>query len=327
MKTVQIQNVPFAVSQICLGTAYLGSRESDELSFQIMDYYFDHGGRFLNTAHEYGKGQSERCIGDWLRQRKNRDKLVITSKCGEDNSAPNCLAMRRADLWEDIDESLSRLGTDYLDFYLLHLDDKSVEVEEIVSTMEDIRRSGKIRYYGCSNWDPSRQRQAAAYAEAHGIPGFVIDEIEHNLTRKNIPNEGSTGKWLDESFIALHEEDGVCVGSYSALSHGVFSKYIRDGGFQNLSEYDIRHYYNANTEEIARRIQTLCKETGWTASQIQLAWQASSPYSFPCFSIIGASKLYQLEDAMAASDLTLSPDMVSYLRPDPAPLELNGKYL
>ena len=158
MKTIQIPGVEFPVSQFCLGCAYLGSRESEELSFALMDCYYEHGGRFLNTAHEYSEGASERTVGKWMRERGVRTEMIVTTKGGEDRRVPGIRALHREDLLEDIDESLMRTGFDYFDFYLLHVDDVRVPVEEVVSTMEEMRKAGKIRYYGCSNWTAARQK-------------------------------------------------------------------------------------------------------------------------------------------------------------------------
>ncbi|MCR5682310.1 MAG: aldo/keto reductase, partial [Clostridiales bacterium] len=94
MRTIRLKGVGFPVSAVCLGTAYLGSREDDETSFAILDTYYEAGGRFFNTAHEYGDGNSERVIGKWLRARGiPREDIVLTSKCGEDGTRPDARAM------------------------------------------------------------------------------------------------------------------------------------------------------------------------------------------------------------------------------------------
>jgi len=130
MKTVNITGVPFSVSQICLGTAFFGNDKyvPKDRSFELLDYYYQHDGRFFNTAHEYGHGKSELCLGEWFKSRgMSRDSFIITTKGGEDTTKPpKYTAMHREDLIEDIDESLQRLQLDYVDFYMLHLDDPDV---------------------------------------------------------------------------------------------------------------------------------------------------------------------------------------------------------
>ncbi len=317
MKTVQIPGVPFAVSQICMGCAPHGTSIPTPAAHEILDYYYSKGGFFFNTAHEYGDGLSEKCLGEWVASRGVRDKVIITTKGGEDGNVPGSLTLHRDDILQDMDESLARLGMDYVDFYMLHVDDPTVEIGEIVETLEELRKAGKLRYYGCSNWSVERQRAAAEYAKAHDYPGFVIDEIEFNLARNNRTNRGVC-KWLDEDFIALHEEDGICVGGYSALAAGIFSQYALTNNFDHLVSWRGSLFDNPYNREMAVRIKKLSDETGWTATQIQLAWLTNHPYRFPSFSIIGAGEVAHLEDSLGACDLRLTPDMVDYLRPDPS---------
>jgi len=315
MKTIFLPGVERPVSQLCLGTAYLGHREDDETSFAIMDAYYEAGGRFLNTAHEYGNGHSERVVGKWIRERGIRDEITLTSKCGEDHSKPGAVAMHAEELFEDIDETLSRSGLDYVDFYLLHLDDPTVPVGEIMDALYEIRRQGKILYYGCSNWSIERQQEAAAWADAHGYPRFAIDEIEMNLARKNRPNHGSSIKWLDDEYIAYHENTAMAVGAYSPICNGLFTKYLRDGDTSAWLPWQLASYENEYNFEAARRVQKAAYETGLTPTQLQLAWVLSQPYNFTCFPIVGARTVDQLKDSLGGVGVELPRDVIDYLRP------------
>ncbi len=313
MKTIQLPGIPFPVSQVCLGTAYLGSREDQETSFAIMDTYYEYGGRFLNTAHEYGGGLSERTIGKWVRERGVRDQVIVTSKCGEDHSKPMARAMHPDELREDIDETLSRTGFDYVDFYLLHIDDPDLPVSDIVGTMNELRKEGKIRYYGCSNWSVERMEEAAAWADANGCPRFVMDEIEMNLTRRNTVNHESIDKWMDGEYIEYHERTGMPVAAYSPVSNAILSKYLRDGGTQAWSEHQLRIYLNDYNFEVARRVGKLAQETGFSPTQLQLAFILAQPYGFPCFPILGARNVAQLKDSLGGLECPMTRDMIDYL--------------
>lgn len=315
MKTIHLPGVERPVSQLCLGTAYLGHREDDETSFAIMDAYYEAGGRFLNTAHEYGNGHSERVIGKWIKERGNRDEITLTSKCGEDHSKPGSVAMHAEELFEDIDETLSRSGLDYVDFYLLHLDDPTVPVGEIMDALYEIRRQGKILYYGSSNWSVERQDEAAAWADAHGYPRFVVNEIEMNLAHKNRPNHGYTTKWLDGEYIAYHLKTGMAVGAYSPICNGLLTKFVRDGDVSAWKPWQIASYENEYNYEAARRVKTLSDETGLTPTQLQLAWVLSQPYGLTCFPILGARTVEQLKDSLGGVGFELTQDMIEYLRP------------
>ncbi|MCR5264811.1 MAG: aldo/keto reductase [Clostridiales bacterium] len=316
IKKIKLPGISFEVSQICLGTAYLGSREDENASFEIMDAYYERGGRFLNTAHEYGDGGSERVIGKWIRERGiQRDDIVITSKCGEDDSRPEFRAMHAEELFEDIDESLARSGLDHFDFYELHIDDVTVGVGEIMDAMNEIRRQGKIRYYGCSNWSAERQKEAAGYADKRGIDSFRIDEIEMNLTHLNVDNNSCHCKWLDREYAEYHKSAGMAVGTYSPIANGVLTKYLRDGDTRSWKPHQINTYSNDRNFETAKRIGRLAAETGYSPTAIQMAWHLSQPYGFVSFPIIGARNVEQLSDSLSCLGCRLTPDMADYLTP------------
>lgn len=315
MKTIQIPGVEFPVSKFCLGCAYLGSREPDELSFKMLDYYYEQGGRFLNTAHEYSDGASERIVGRWIRERGIRSEMIVTSKGGEDRRVPGSLAMHRADLLEDVDESLMRAGFDYFDFYLLHVDDVSVSVEEVVSTMEDIQKSGKIRYYGCSNWTVARQKEAAAFAKAHGMSGFRVDEVEMNLARINRSNETCISKWLDNEFIVHHKTSGMAVGAYSPVVSGALAKLAEDGNTERWSAGQKVWYDLPYNHKVACRLKKLSEETGYTMTQLQLAYVLAQPHGFSNFVISGSANMEQLIENMGAMQIDMTSEMIQYLQP------------
>ena len=313
MKSVQIPGVEFPVSQFCLGCAYLGSRESEKLSYELMDYYYENGGRFLNTAHEYSGGASERTVGKWIKERGVRSQMIVTSKGGEDRRVPSSLAMHREDLIEDVDESLVRAGFDYFDFYLLHVDDVTVSVDEVVGTMEEIRKSGKIRYYGCSNWTVGRQKEAAAFAKAHGLSGFKIDEVEMNVAKINRSNDTCISKWLDDEYIVHHKTSGMTVGAYSPVVSGVLAKLAIDGNTDRWSTHAKGWYDLPYNHEVARRLKKMSEETGYTIIQLQLAYVLAQPYGFPNFAISGSSTMEQLVENMKALEINMTPDMIDFL--------------
>ena len=313
MKTILLPGIDRPVTEVCLGTAYLGYREDEKTSFAILDAFYDAGGRFLNTAHEYGDGLSEITVGKWVRERGVRDEMRVTSKCGEDQTKPDSLAMHAEELLEDIDESLARAGFDYFDFYLLHEDDERVPVGEIMDAMYEMKKTGKIRYYGCSNWSIDRQKAAAEWADAHRIPHFAADEIEMNLGTPNVKNAEYNCKWLDADYAAYHRACGMPVGAYSPICNGILTKYLRDGDTRAWNAHQKRMYTNERTFAAARRVGKIAEETGFTPTQVQLAWVLAQPYGFPCFPIVGARTVDQLADSLGGVSLNLTPDMVRFL--------------
>ena len=313
MKTIRIPGVEFPLSEICLGTAYFGERESDEAAFACLDYYYEQGGRFLNTAHEYGLGASERVIGKWMRERGVRGEMAVTSKCGQDRRLPDWSTLRRSALLEDIDESLMRLGDDCIDFYLLHVDDEGVPVEEIITAMADMQRAGKVRHYGCSNWTVERMREADAVAADLGIERFVIDEIEMNLAKSARKNDQDCCKWFDSKYEAYHSETGMAVGAYSPLVSGAFTRFIRDGGVTNWNDDQLFLYNMPYNHEAARRVSAVSEATGFTPSQVQIGYILSQAFPFAVFAIVGARSVEQLEDSLAGARCNLDRAAIDYL--------------
>ncbi len=254
-------------------------------------------------------------MGKWVKERGVRSEMIVTSKGGEDRRVPGALAMHREDLLEDVDESLMRAGFDYFDFYLLHVDDVTVPVEEVVSTMEEIRKSGKIRYYGCSNWTVARQQEAAAFAKTHGMSGFKVDEVEMNVAKINRSNETCVSKWLDEEYIAHHKTSGMAVGAYSPVASGVLAKLAEDGNTKRWSDHAKSWYDLPYNYEVARRLTKLSGETGYSVIQLQLAYVLAQPYGFPNFAISGSASMEQLRENMGVLEIPMTSDMIEYLQP------------
>jgi len=314
MRDVQLPGVSFPVSAICLGTAYFGSRDSESLAREEMDYYFGLGGRCLNTAHEYGQGESERVIGRWLQDRGNRSEMVITTKGGEDLTRPFARAMRREELLEDADESLQRLAVDCIDFFLLHIDDPTVPVAEIMTTLNDLQKAGKIRHYGCSNWSVERMDEANAYAAAHGIERFVMHEIEWNLARRNTVNRDRATKWLDETYTAWHEGAKMPVAAYSPMAAGIFSKYAAAGSFAACSPGQRESYDSPYNRHMAEKLIVLAKKTGYSVVELQIGYLCSQPRGFVDFPIVGSSSLSQLQESLRGIDCHFTQDMLDLLQ-------------
>jgi len=154
--------------------------------------------------------------------------------------------------------------------------------------------------------------EAAEYCDSQGYDRFVINEIEMSVANLTTDNS-DVGKWLDNDYIAYHRESMVPVGAYSPSAGGIFVKYLRDG---NTEAWDNRHKRDFATEhnfEVARRLDRLSKETGFSVVQLQLAWVMSSPYGFPSFPIIGCRTVKQLEDSLGAVEANLTDDMIKYL--------------
>ena len=312
MRRLTLRNTAQEVAAICLGAAYLGSREDERTARDILDYYVSRGGNFINTAHEYGFGASEKTIGRWMKERGNRRELVITTKGGEDHARPNNRAMRYHELIEDAEESLTRLDTDYLDFFLLHVDDETVPVDEIVDALAVLKQQGKILNGGCSNWSPPRIEQAFAYAAKTGKPVFSIDEIEWNLAVKNYRSGEGGVMWMDGEYLAYHQKRHLNVGAYSPLAVGVFQK-MAAGRIDSLPPWQQRAYVNEINLRRAARLKQLSEASGEGIAALLLGFLCARQEDFSTVPIVGARSVSQLAESLDGASCVVTSEMIRFI--------------
>src|SRR6202521_3267972 len=213
MRTRLIPGTTLEASVLCLGTAEFGSALEDSLSETITDRYVDLGGNVLDTAEVYaawlpgGSHRSEEFLGRWLREHKSRNGLILSTKGA--HPRPNSMdkpRMSRKDVESDLDSSLQRLGVDSVDLYWLHRDDPATPVEEILLTLEEFRKAGKIRYAGFSNWTQARAEAARVAADKLGQPGFGGRQEQWRLAKADPTKGDPTWAYVDELFAKWHAE-------------------------------------------------------------------------------------------------------------------------
>jgi aryl-alcohol dehydrogenase-like predicted oxidoreductase len=318
VKYLTLTKTDLRVSRICLGTGSLGKVVPRDESFEIMDAFVEAGGTFFDSAHYYAnwipgeKHSSEKTVGAWLKRTGGRGNLVIATKGGhpefEQLDVPR---LSPRDIVGDLDSSLDLLGLDSIDLYWLHRDDPGRPVGEIIETLGEQVQLGKIHYLGCSNWKPSRIREANAYATARGLRPFVASQIFWSLA---VPNPG-TVKWdqaeLDDEAEAFYLTAGMSVHAFTSQAKGFFAK-ANLAGIESLKPA-LRHSFdNVQTRGRLRRAQDLAEQLGTTVSAVVLAWITSSPLGG--IPVIGSLSLENLADSLTDVDLTLTPAKLQYLR-------------
>ena len=181
MKRVLLNNTDLYVSPLSIGTVNYGTSIDTRDAKAQLDRFVELGGNFIDTAHVYGdwvpgpRGRSEKVIGEWLKETGLRKDVVISTKGAHPDISDTSISRVNPEAIEkDLNESLERLNTDYIDLYFLHRDNPDVPVEELLDTLEEARIAGKIRYYGCSNWSISRISEAIEYARKQNISGFCL---------------------------------------------------------------------------------------------------------------------------------------------------------
>ena len=327
MKYLTLTNTDLKVSRVCLGTGSLGKVVPTDESFAIMDAFVERGGTFFDTGHYYAnwlpgeKHTSEKTVGAWLRRIGGKGNLVVATKGAHPEfERLDVPRVTPHDIVADLNSSLDLLCLDTIDLYWLHRDDPGQSVGPIMETLNEQINLGKIRFLGCSNWQPGRIREANAYAYDHQLRPFVASQIFWSLA---VPNP-TTVKWdqaaMDDEAEAFYPTAGMSVHAYTSQAKGFFSK-ANAGGVESLKPALRQAFENDQSVARLRRAQHLANQLGIPLSAIILAWVTSSPlHGVP---LIGSLSIEYLEDSLADCDLDLTADQLEYLRSGPSPVIAN----
>jgi aryl-alcohol dehydrogenase-like predicted oxidoreductase len=253
------------VSVLVLGTACY-ERASPDTSLELLDAWRALGGNAIDTARRYGN--AETIVGRWLRERDCRDDVVIVTKGGHPDLKNGRQRVTPSDIDADLDESLGHLGVDAIDLYLLHRDDPTRSMGEIVEHLESVRRSGRVRALGASNWTTQRLEDAAAVASSRELGGFDCSSPELSLAAPNEPPWPGCVTIHDSASLAWYARSQLPVLAWSSQAGGFFA------GVTNSHVSSI--YGSPANDERRRRAGRLGGETGFTATQVALAWGSTS---------------------------------------------------
>jgi aryl-alcohol dehydrogenase (NADP+) len=301
------------VSRICLGTMTYGSSkwrdwvlEEDE-SRPFIQRSLELGINFFDTADVYSLGVSEEIVGRALKDFARRDEVVIASKVffpmGE---KPNQGGLSRVHIMNAIDDSLRRLGTDYIDLYQIHRWDPNTAIEETLEALHDVVKSGKVRYIGASSMYTWQFSKSLYLADIKGWTRFVAMQNHYNLVYREEERE----------MLPLCRSEGIGVIPWSPLARGFLSgnRTRKDWGeTPRAKSDDFAHdmYYQESDFTVVERVIKIAAQRGVTPSQIALAWLLHQPgVTAP---IIGASQMAHLEQDAAAIDIELSPEELDML--------------
>jgi aryl-alcohol dehydrogenase-like predicted oxidoreductase len=302
---VRLGNSGLKVSRICLGTMTYGTSAwrpwvlDEGASRPFFARALEHGINFFDTADMYSNGVSEEVVGRALKALGSRDQAVIATKAFYPlREGPNERGLSRKHLFDAIDASLRRLGTDYVDLYQIHRFDYTTPIEETLEALHDIVKAGKARYIGASSMYAWQFAKMLSTAEAHGWTRFAAMQNHYNLVYREEERE----------MMPLCREEGVGVIPWSPLARGFLAGNRRqadrgDTVRARTDEFAHQMYYAESDFTIAERAAELAKRRGVTPAQIALAWLLAKPgITSP---IIGVSKLPQLDEAAAATELRL----------------------
>jgi len=328
MQYRQLGNTGLKVSPLSLGTMTFGSQfiniaeVGQEDADRMVGRAWEAGINFFDTADVYSRGESEQILGHALKHNGiARDEAVIATKvrgpmsagAAEGTADVNNVGLSRKHIMAACEASLKRLGTDHIDLYQVHGWDVRTPIEEVLRALDDLVRQGKVLYVGCSNWPARHLARALALAEAHGLERFVSLQAYYALV----------GRELEHELLPLCREQGLGVMPWSPLAGGFLSgKYRRDEpepeGARRTG-FDFPPIDRARAFDAIDTLEAIAGETGSSIPRVALAWLLAQPGVSSV--IVGAKRLDQLEDNLAAAELTLSDEQLRRLdevtRPDP----------
>ena len=315
------------VSPLALGTMTFGPGDwgaDDATSRAIFDAYRDAGGNFIDTADIYSGGASEALVGRFIKETGSRDEVVLATKFAFNGSAsplakaqagggnPNAGGAGAKNIHRALDGSLRRLGTDYIDLYWMHIWDGVTPVEEIVQTLGELVRSGKIRYYALSDMPAWLAMKAATIAAERRIPGPIAIQVEYSLVARDVEGE----------HIPAAREAGMGVMPWSPLAGGFLTgKYLREdtsgsGRLSGANPFGNSKFVDRNWD-VLEVLKSVAAEIDQPPAQVALAWVMTRPGITA--TLVGASKLPQLASNITASEITLSEDQTKRLDEVSAP--------
>ncbi len=314
MKTVKLGNTGLDVSPICLGAMSFGSAEgwshntwalNEVDSRAIIKRALDLGVNFFDTANVYAYGESEKILGKALNDFANRDEIVVATKVFVPMSkAPNHGGLSRKHILSQIDQSLQRLGMDYVDLYIIHRWDYNTPIEETMGALHDVVRAGKVRYIGASAMYAWQFQKALHVAEKHGWTRFVSMQNHYNLIYREEERE----------MLPLCLEEGIAATPYSPLASGRLARPLSETTARYETDQIAKMKYGATADAdqaVIERVAEVAEKYGIPMAQVSLAWMLhKKPIAAP---VIGATKIAHLESAVAALDVALTPEDMAYL--------------
>ncbi len=310
MKKRFIKNTDLEVSEINFGGNVFGWTLDEKQSFDILDKISDTGINFIDTADIYSHwvpgnqgGESEIILGKWMKSRANRDQIVMATKVGgADNHHPKDTSKKH--ILKSVDESLSRLQTDYIDLYYTHFDDEITPVEETLSAYDEIIKAGKVRYIAASNLSPERLKASFDASEKYGLPKYVALQPHYNL----IVREG-----FEKNYAPLVKEYDLSVFTYWSLEAGFLTGKYRD--LEDLKKSprggDMNKFFNDRGFAILEALDKVSEKYNSVPATVALAWLLANP--LVTAPIVSATKDSQLKTLVEAPELILDEDDLSLL--------------
>lgn len=309
MKKVAIGNTALEVAPINLGGNVFGWTVDERKSFEILDAFVGAGFNFIDTADTYAwwingtGGQSETIIGNWLKSRGHRDKLVIATKVGSETKEHG-YDISKKHILKSVEESLQRLQTDYIDLYYTHFDDNVTPVEETLAAHDELVKAGKVRHIAASNLSPERLIQSFEAAEKNSFSKYVALQPHYNLVERTN---------YETQYLPLVEKYGLTVFPYYSLASGFLAgKYRSEADFgKSVRGGSAKKYLNKKGLAVLDALDKIAAKHNTKPAAVALAWLLAQPHIGAA--IVSATNQAQLETLFAAPELNLDAEDLNLL--------------
>jgi aryl-alcohol dehydrogenase-like predicted oxidoreductase len=306
MRKVSLGNSGVKVSALCLGTMYFGSSVNPSTAYAILDEYTQAGGSFLDTANKYASwvdgfagGESESLLGQWMKERQNRQALFIATKAGLPMPGVE-KGLRASQIIEGCEKSLQRLQTDVIDLYYAHADDRETPLEESLQAFDSLVKVGKVRFIGASNYYSWRMKESLMISKRQGLSRFCCLQLKYSYLqpRAGVAQDFAAQVSVTEEMMDLCGWHGLTLLAYSPLMGGVFG---RDDKTLPVA------YDNEDNYQRIQKIRSLAKQLNRSPNQIVLAWlmQHQNPTVIP---VLGVSTIVQIHDNLGSLDVHLKDE-------------------
>ena len=321
MKYAKLGSSGLDVSPICLGCMSYGVPDrgnhlwtlAEDESRPFIQRAVEAGINFFDTANVYSDGTSEEIVGRALNDFARRDEIVLATKVhGVMRNRPNGRGLSRKAIMQELDDSLRRLGTDYVDLYQIHRWDPRVRIEETMEALHDVVKAGKVRYIGASSMYAWQFAKAQHVAVQHGWTKFVSMQNHYNVIYREEERE----------MLPLCADQGVGVIPWSPLARGLVTRGAGEVTVRAETDEFAKTLYGTADREIVEQVALIASERGVSRAAVALAWVSKHPaVSAP---IVGATKPHHLDDALASLEVALTPEECARLESPYTPQPIQG---
>ena len=306
LPTLSIPGLDKELSRIVFGC---DNQSDTNHAFAMFDHFYSKGGNVFDTAYIYNNGKSDFYLGSWMESRNLRDEVVVLGKGAH---TPDCLPEK---IRPQLEETLSRMSTSYLDIYCLHRDNESLPVEGFIDTLNDLKNEGLIKVFGASNWSLERFKEANEYAEKEGKEGFTILSNNFSLAHMNNPVWPGCFSCSEDEYVNYLKEKQIAIFPWSSQARGFFLDSQEFSGAAHVADPNREEQERVwgSEDNLERRSRCFELASNKSVDPIQMALAFVLNQEFPSFPLIGPRNFFETESSLEATKIELSLEETSWL--------------